>query len=396
MILEQARATLTTIFAPLSIDRFFDDMMGKSLFELSGEPDHSRRYLLGADPAQTVLKAFATHGDQLACHAEAPTGPAPRALPVDSEEGFRASIRAFHERGYTVRIPDVTALSPTLNQFTRALEFMLHQPVKASLFWSANEARAPVHYDDNDNIIIQLAGRKRWHISSDPSDLHNPWRDVAEVQPSLGNHRTLDLNPGDFLYVPRGTPHTVYSQSESLHLSIIFTPVTLRDVVIAALDHMSDQNLLLRKGALGRVDASADKASLSRDIGDALERLLKATRSSDFIDSALQRRSSRTIGSMAKLTGGSPASALSPTSIVQHNPLAMCYMLATPAMIDFCYPGGHINIHRGVEAALRFISVTPSFRVADLPGEMPDEIRVALVERLMISGFLEYPSSRSI
>ena len=392
MILEQARATLTAIFAPLPIDRFFDELMGKSLVELPGGPDHARRHLFGADPAKTLLQAFATHGDQLACHAESPTGPPPRPLPVDSEAAFHASIAAFHARGYTVRIPDVTALSPALSQFTRALEFMLHQPVKASLFWSANAARAPIHYDDNDNIIIQLAGRKRWLISSDPSDLHNAWRDVAEVQPALGNYRTIDLNPGDFLYVPRGTPHTVHSHSESLHLSIIFTPVTLRDAVIAALDHLSDQDRTLREGALGRIDAPADRAALSQNIAAALERLLQATRSTDFVDAALQRRSSRTIGSMAKLAGGSPALPLSASSIVQHNPLAMCYMLATPVMIDFCQPGEHINIHRGVEEALRFISATPMFRIADLPGEIPDEIRVALVERLMTSGFLEHPT----
>jgi len=390
VILDQARATLAAIFAPLSIDRFFDELMGRSLFELLGDPRHARRNLFGADPGRTVLDAFATHGDKIVWHAEAPVAPPPPRPPVvDGPSAFHGWIEALHARGYTVRIPDVTVLSPALHQFTRALEFILHQPVKASLFWSAPGARAPVHYDDNDNIVIQLTGRKRWFVSTDPSDLHNPWRDVAEVPPALGNHRAIDLAPGDLLYVPRGTPHNVQSHSESLHLAIIFTPVTLREAIVAALDHLSDQDHKLRERALGRTDVAADTAALSRDMASALERLLAAIRSPGFVGAALQRRSSRTIGNLARLPAMVPAAPLSAASLVRHSPLAMCHMLATPSMIDFCQPGEHINIHRGVEAALRFVSVTPSFRVADLPGDLSDEIRVALVQRLVASGFLE-------
>ncbi|MBN8838889.1 MAG: hypothetical protein J0I25_01640 [Sphingomonadales bacterium] len=393
MILDQARATLTAVFAPLPVDRFFDELMGKALFDLTGDGGHPRGALLGADPAQTILDAFATHGDKIVWHAEAPAGPPPpRPAVVDSVAAFRASIEALHARGYTVRIPDVTALSPALHRFTRALEFMLHQPVKASLFWSAAGARAPVHYDDNDNIVIQLTGRKRWFVSTAPSDLHNAWRDVAEAQPALGHHRAIDLAPGDLLYVPRGTPHNVQSQSESLHLAIIFTPVTLREAIIAALDHLSDQDLLLREGALGRIDAGVDAAELSHKRGSALDRLAAAIRAPEFVGATLQRRSSRTIGSLPKLTGALPAGPLSAASVVRHNPLAMCHMLATAATIDFCQPGEHINIHRGVEAALRFISATPSFRITELPGDLSDDIRVAIVQRLVTSGFLESAS----
>ena len=36
---------------------------------------------------------------------------------------------------------------------------------------------------------------------------------------------------------------------------------------------------------------------------------------------------------------------------------------------------------------MRFIAETPRFRVGDIPG-LADEVRVALVERLVASGFL--------
>ncbi len=388
MILETARAILAAAFAPLPIVDFFDEHMGRTVLELGGAPDHVRRLLLGSDPEQTILNAFATHGDQLASHAGAPTGPAPRAMPVEDAAAFRASIGRFHAVGYTVRVPAVTALSPALAQFTRALEFLLQTPVKASLFWSAAGARAPIHYDDNDNIVIQLTGHKQWLVSTAPPTLHNAWRDVAEPPAPLGAHRSFDLAPGSLLYVPRGTPHTVISQSESLHLAVTFTPVTLREVLIAALDHLSDQDRTLREGAVGRVDAEPDRPGLAQRTRDALARLQAAAQSPDFIAAALERRASRLIGTMDRLEGAvSPGVSIS--SVVRHSPLAMCHMLTTPTMIDFCQPGEHINVHRGVEPALRFIAATPSFRVSDLPADLADDIRIALVSRLIESGFLE-------
>ena len=388
MILEEARAILAAVFAPLPIDRFFDDIMGREVFESNAAPNHVRRFLMGADPEQAILNAFATHGTQLASHSDAPKGPPPPAIPVSSPTEFRSSIQRFHERGYTVRVPDVVPLSPALSRFTRALEFMLHQPVKASLFWSAGGARAPIHYDDNDNIVIQLTGGKRWFVSSDPASLHNAWRDVAESATQLGAHRTIDLAPGDLLYVPRGTPHTVTSLSESLHLAITVTPVTLREVMIAALDHLSDYDRPLREGAIGRVDARQDMAGLARNLDAAIGRLHVAIRSPDFISSALMRRASRVVGTLAPLDKIAEPR-IEASSAIRHTPLAMCYLLATPTMIDFSQPGGHINIHRGVEPALRFISATPAFRVSDLPGDMGDDVRIALVGRLIGSGFLQ-------
>lgn len=388
MILEQAKAQVDAVLAPLSADRFFDDHMGRAVLALPADAAHARRALLGEDPEAAVLAAFATHAARLGSHAHTPVGPRPLAAPVESAAAFRASIAAFHAAGYTVRVPDVTALAPTLLQFTRSLEFLLHQPVKASLFWSAPDARAPIHYDDNDNIVVQLTGRKQWLISTATPSLHNAWRDVAEAPPPLGDHRRYDIAPGDLLYVPRGTPHTVWSQTQSLHLAITFTPVTLRDVLIAAIDHLSDHDRSLRETAIGRIDAPLDMGALAQLVGGAMERLRGHLRTPAFLGAALQRRTSRTIGTMEPLASGSPV-ALQPDTRVRHAPGALCYLLATPTMIDFCQPGEHINVHRGVEAALRHIAATPSFTVGDLPGELPDDVRIALVDRLVRSGFLE-------
>jgi hypothetical protein len=75
--------------------------------------------------------------------------------------------------------------------------------------------------------------------------------------------------------------------------------------------------------------------------------------------------------------------------MVRHTPLAISHLRAAHGTMDFTLPGEHIAIHRGVERELRFIAATEQFRVGDLPGESSDDVRVALVNRLVASGLLE-------
>src|SRR5437868_6496507 len=179
MIHEQAEALLSEVLAPMTTDEFFETV-GKTCFDVKGTTTHSRRQLFGDDAKRTVLDAYRTHSSELDCHGRAPTGPAPAPRQVSSADQFLELITSFHQRGYTVRVPDVIPLAPELQRFARALESMLRQPVGASLFWSAAGAQAIVHYDKRDNIIVQLEGRKRWFISNDPPGLQNSWKQVGE------------------------------------------------------------------------------------------------------------------------------------------------------------------------------------------------------------------------
>ena len=166
MIYEHADALLSEILAPLPTEAFFN-AVGQTSLDVKGGPDHARKRLLGHDPKRTVLNAYRTHSSQLDSHAVAPTQPPPGARTTSSPEDFLDLIKSFHERDYTVRVPGVVALSPNLQRFARALEYMPHQPVDSSLFWSKAGAKAIIHYDNRDNIIVQLEGRKRWFISLD-------------------------------------------------------------------------------------------------------------------------------------------------------------------------------------------------------------------------------------
>lgn len=386
MTYAHAEAVLQEFLAPGTIGQFLD-ALGRDSFEVRGGPDHPRRNLFGGDPKRTLLDGFGTHATQLKCYGVQPALPPPAARPVANPDEFRELIKTFHERDYTVRIPDVIPLSPRLEQVARALETVLHQPVQAAMFWSKAEAKAIVHYDSRDNIAVQLEGRKRWFISTETAGLQNNWKQVGEPVPQLGPHRIVDVEPGDLIYIPRGTPHTVESTSESLHLAILFVPTTIREAITAALDHLADVDRDLREPAFTSSTA-VDGAALRQRMIAGLTRLIEQCRSDDFIKSAMDLRSSRFVSGLPPLAKSQPTP-VSRDTVVRHSTLAISHLRMALGSLDLSVPGEHIAIHPGVERELRFIGATESFRVGDIPGEASDDVRVALVGRLIATGLLE-------
>jgi hypothetical protein len=393
MLFQDAHRILQRVFAPIPLDSFLDEILGQRFVKAAGDRQDYRTTLLGDDPEGLILGAFRDLAPNIGFHAAEPKGPPPKIEPVADARAFRAKIDAFHGLGYTVRLPQPRWLSPKLDEFLRALEFFLHQPATAEAFWSRGDARAPSHHDGHDLIAIQIKGRKRWFVSTDPASLPNPWKSGPSPISPLERHEVIEMGPGDLLYLPRGTDHRVDALEPSLHLSIGFVPLTLREAMTAALDHLSDLDRTFRQSVGSRLAFSVrsnDFKDLAPQIRDGLARLMHVCGSDDFIAQAMQRRSSRVIGDLKMPKASEHRPKISSATIVRHYPLAMSNLTAVRGQIDFSHPGGHVYIHAGVEPSVTFIAGTPQFRVGEIPpGTIGDDIRVALVERFVSSGFLE-------
>ena len=396
-MLGEARALLTDLLRPHDYDQFFDEVVGQQPLALLGGERSDRARLLGPDPKQAILDAYKKHAPELTCHALAPRVQPPSARPVASPDAFHSLIRDYHTNDFTVRIPDAVDLSPELRRLTRALEIIVENSVGAVVFWSAAGARAPVHHDDIDVIAIQLSGKKRWFMSNHTSTLPNQWKGIGEPPPELGPHRTIDVEPGDLIYMPRGTAHTVESTTESIHVSIGFVPVTVRDALIAAIDHLSDLDKPIRTGITPRADdlAGGDREEIVlQRLRDAMRKFSDSTQSDTFIRDAMSRRRSRLIAEMPKLPAPE-ANTVQLQSRLKHSPLAIAHTITAGDVIDFSQPGEQIFIHAGAEDSLRYIIDTPEFSVADIPGAIDNNVRIALAQRLVKSGFLEVAGQSS-
>jgi cupin superfamily protein len=391
MILRDAHRILQRILSPMPLDQFLDETLGRHFIKLSDNGQNERVKLLGAEPERVILNAYREVAAHIGFHAAEPKGPPPSVEPVGDSAAFMAKIESFHALGYTVRIPQPRWLSPQLDEFLRSLEFFFHQPATAEAFWSRGDAKAPPHHDDYDLIAIQLMGRKRWFISTDPASLPNPWKSGPSPPPTLERHEVIEVGPGDLLYLPRGTDHRVDALADSLHLSIGFVPLTLRDAIGAVLDHLSELDRTFRETVGNRLSYSIrrnDFGNLVPRIRDGVARLTQICGSEEFVAQALQRRSSRSIGDLKKSGIPEHHAKISTATLVRHSPSAISHLMANREQIDFSHPGGHVYIHRGVELGARYVAETPEFRVRDVPGEIGDDVRIALIDKFLSSGFL--------
>ena len=390
MLFPEAQRAIEQLLAPLTLDEFLDRTLLGGMHRQGGAGSAGRMALLGPDP-RAVLGAAFELAPRLTFHSANPLGPPPSLEGVSDAADFRARIAQFHARNYSVRFPELRPLWPALDRVARALEVLLYQPVTTSAFWSMGGMRAPVHYDDHDLIVVQLLGAKRWHVA-DSSELPNTWRGIPPDVEELGPHSTFDVQPGDLVYLPRGTLHSVDATEESLHLSIGFTPLTLREALIAALDQLSDVDRTLRATVGGRLAWQLRGAGVERltpALLDGIERLRAACRTPGFVTAALQLRAARTVAGLAALPAGTVNGTLGLDTELMHTDLAFCHLRAGAGKIDFSHPGGHLYVHRGVEPGLLYMVNTPRFRVRDVPGGLDDEVRLSLATRLVEIGFLK-------
>ena len=104
---------------------------------------------------------------------------------------------------------------------------------------------------------------------------------------------------------------------------------------------------------------------------------------------AMSRRRARFIADLPKLEPQDSDWSISLSSRVRHNPLAVAHSIRADGVLDLSQPGEQIFVHAGAEQSLKFILETPEFRVADVPGDIGNDVRIALVQRLLASGLLQ-------
>lgn len=392
MFTDPATERLGELLRPAKPADFLERLADGRFIHIEGRPDFERVKLLGDSPTELLIANWAALADKIGFHAVTPSGPPPGTGPAAGQEDFRNRIRLFHERGYSVRFPDLRPFSPALDLMARTLETRVLQPVTAAAFWSKGGLRAPVHFDDRDIIAVQLLGEKQWEVSGAPSPLRTnlmimPDQAVAAVpQPAR-----ITMRAGDVLYVPRGLAHTVEGETESVHISFMFHPVTVRDALVAAIDQMTLADRTFREAMGGDLRAqlgSWNARDLLPVIAGAITRLQESAEAPAFLQSALRRRAA---GAIRELEPSPPAGhgRIDLNTPLRRRDSALCALVPGEKLIELNYPGGKIYVHRRVEQALAFMVEAPMFRLSDVPGNLPGDVRIALAEKLFSIGYLE-------
>ena len=159
---------------------------------------------------------------------------------------------SFYDAGMTLFLHNgaaTAAISTWLQQLAKELG---HPPVPpaASLFCARRSAGTQAHFDAQENITIQLRGRKRWRVAANPSvpvPLEN-WALGSEVPPAMeamlegelpaampADAETFELPVGSWIYCPRGWIHEVEASEDSLSLFLGFPAAAWADLLLEAI-----------------------------------------------------------------------------------------------------------------------------------------------------------------
>jgi len=188
---------------------------------------------------------------------------------------------------------------PPVVRFPAALSAELGHPVQVNAYITPpqNQGFAP-HYDVHDVFVLQVAGRKHWTIHepvvADPLDSQN-WEKyrAAVAARAADDPPVIDavLEPGDALYLPRGTIHSAQALGEvCIHLTVGVHPLTRYTLVRSLLD-LAEQDAALRASLPVGVDL-ADPDVLEpvlKNTQAELHRLLDTVSAADVADRVADR-----------------------------------------------------------------------------------------------------------
>ncbi len=137
------------------------------------------------------------------------------------------------EKGATLIIDGVDEISQPVQSLAHALQQRFVAPVNVNLYAGWKQDRGfDVHFDTQENLILQLSGRKLWKVwkPTRPQPLRP---DVVEAEAPDGAPVWEGLlADGSFLFIPRGWWHVANPiDGSSLHLTVTITPYNGFDFV---------------------------------------------------------------------------------------------------------------------------------------------------------------------
>lgn len=261
----------------------------------------------------------------------------------------------------------------------------LRTPVGANLFLTPGGSQGfDVHFDGHDVFVVQLEGTKTWKLF-EPVAVKSDGPDGSRVPPDSLGHPTgvARLQPGDVLYIPRGTPHCARAtKAGSLHLTLSVVPNTWRALLSASsLSRSAKQAVRRRIVSSGRT--TRDRLGPSAGVV-AVEQQLQGTLRS------LREKWIQQLSVLPRRHGFGRAAAARSASSVQIAPemIAQVSEGVRPGFVELQVPGLRWSLPSITEAALHEILEGNIIKVSEFRLELPPASKRDFASKLISQGVL--------
>lgn len=304
-----------------------------------------------------------------------------------------AKLYQLFADGGTIILSALHTRVPSLAVFCRAMERDFSIPFQTNIYLTPSNAKGfKSHYDTHDVFVLQIAGSKHWKIYETPvvlplkgqefdSSLHKPGATTLE----------FDLQAGDTVYIPRGVMHDAQSHDDvSLHITVGVLSYTWTDLMLGALATVSLNDPSFRKAlpvGFGRLEFDRAQArEIFRELlGQFVTHADLDAELDTFVDDLVSTRHPLLRGQMSQI--GS-LDGLTVDSVVCARPgLLLRFKEDGESVRVGCY-GKEISLPIHASETVRFALNSSRFVVCDLPGELDDAGKLAMVRRLVREGLI--------
>jgi ribosomal protein L16 Arg81 hydroxylase len=388
------------LLSPISIADFLEKHWETQSLHISGRSADFYQTLLSVEEMDILLARHHLKPPEIRVVANQQELLPDRYIKPDGSLNLNQLYKAYQE-GHTLIINGLQQYWQPLAQACLNVQYFLNHSVVANCYLSPPNSKGLMpHYDTHDVFVLQIEGSKQWylHPSTDPSLDNVPL--LGSFQPvipesRLGNPQlSIQLNPGDLLYVPRGCIHHATTFDDfSLHVTIGVYPAQWIDLVNSAITAIALRNAQLRKALpIGYLDNREAVTMLQETFQEILNTVAIDPHA---LGDGLEILRDRFIHQTTPLPDGHfhqlhQLEEVNLTSTVIKRSGLHCRVIRTgldSASIQF--PGNTISGKSHLESSFNFISnVDHAFKIAELPDTLTDDGKVTLVKRLIRGGLL--------
>jgi ribosomal protein L16 Arg81 hydroxylase len=256
----------------------------------------------------------------------------------------------------------------------------------------AGASARPAHYDPHEIFIAQIHGTKRWRLAGHSCKLPLQEQPYDLSQPTPEPEQEMDLNPGDLLYMPRGTVHWATAQDcASAHITIGVHPLLYGDVLREGLRALTMSDVRFRRALPpGWAADEASQRSVSQDLADLLAVMAAALSPDQMTRSASARVKQAGLPPLRHhLADLEEVGTVSTVTPVRRRAGQVSSINCSAGTVSLHFNGRAVRLAPSTADAVQYVARAGDwFTAVDLPGDLSADERVTLLATLVTEGFL--------
>ncbi|HKV28349.1 MAG TPA: cupin domain-containing protein, partial [Candidatus Acidoferrales bacterium] len=392
----ETRPSLEWLIDPVSKEAFFESYWEKQTLVVKRNRPNYFNSLLSLDEVDRVLTTLDRRYPDITLK-NAKSEITSDDYTVGGDVLDVAKVYQLFGEGSTITLAFLDTVVPSLTSFCRTLEGELSFPFQANIYMTPPGAQgAKPHYDTHDVFVLQVAGSKKWSIYGTPVELPLPEQDFdSAIHEQGATTLEFELQVGDVAYIPRGIVHDARSTDVvSLHITAGVLRYTWTDLLLEFVASAALNDPAFRKSLPpGFARPEFDRAQARETLRGLLQKISSRTdfdaalgASFDyFVDRLMAVSPPPLRGQMAQLAG---LERLTVDTVVGARPGVIARVQANgeSATVE-CY-GRKITFPSHAHKAVQFALTHAKFIARELPGDLDEAGKLALVRRLIREGLV--------